>query len=44
VQLLKGLGDIDSQTVLTALVGGREQADQVELKRAVGGLLYKVLV
>ena len=44
MQLLKGLGDINSQTVLAALVGGREQADQVELKGAVGGLLYQVLV
>lgn len=34
VQVRKGLRNVDSQPILSVLVGGREQADQVEVQFA----------
>jgi hypothetical protein len=39
VEALDGLGEVDSETVLAALVGGREEADQVEVQRSGLGTL-----
>ena len=36
VQLFQCLSNVDTQTVLAALVGRREQTDEVEVKGAIG--------
>ncbi|KAI6772959.1 hypothetical protein HG530_003917 [Fusarium avenaceum] len=39
VHALESLGKVNSKTVLASLVGGREQADEVEVKSSISALL-----
>jgi hypothetical protein len=39
VQFLQSLGDVDTETVLAALVGGREDTDKIEVESTVGSAL-----